>query len=292
VQALREGIGDAAAAGIDGPPPPVPAALAPLTVADTLDGAWAVLGCRPAVVFALTAVLVLPAELVAAYLIRDVSSPGLVGAALTLPVMAMVADRSEAVPLAVAAALVLSLAYALLGGAMGHLVAGWYDGRDVRAGEALRATVRRSPALVTAWALLLAPKALGLALCGLPYVFLFPFLLLVSPVVTIERVGPLAAIGRSVKLVSRRWPAVLFVWWLSVFVERLVSLALGLVPELLARVSPPVVADALRPSGWALAMFVTAPVVAAFPVLIYQDLRVRSEGLDLAGEVADAFPAP
>jgi hypothetical protein len=291
VQALREGIDEAAAAAVDGPAPPVPVALAPLTIADMLDGAWAVLSCRPAVVFALTALLVLPAELLAAYLVRDLSSPGTVGAALTLPVMALVADSSDSVPLAVVAGVVLSLAYALLGGAMGYVVAGWYDGRDVRVGEALRATARRLPALLAAWTLLLVPKGLGLASCGLLYAFLFPFVLLVSPVIVIERRGPLAGIRRSVQLVARRYLAVLFVWWLSVFVERLVSVALAIVPELLATVAPPVVADALRPSGWAFAMFITAPVVAALPVLIYQDLRVRTEGVDLDGEVAGAFPA-
>jgi hypothetical protein len=250
-----------------------------------------VLSCRPGVVFALSAVLVLPAELVAAYLVRDLSSPGVAGAALTLPVMALMADSSATLPLAIVAGVVLSLAYAILGGAMGYVVVGWYDGRDVRVGEALGATLRRLPALLTAWVLLLVPKALLLGLCGLGYAFLFPFLLLVSPVIVVERLGPLAGIRRSVQLVARRYAAVLFVWWLSVFVERLVSLALAAVPELLARVSPPAVADALRPSGWAFAILVTAPVAAAFPVLIYLDLRIRSEGLDLEGEVADAFPA-
>jgi hypothetical protein len=288
---LGEGIDVPAAATGDGPAPPVPAALAPLTVADMLDGAWAVLSCRPAVMFALAAVLVLPAEVVAAYLVRNLSSSGAIGAALTLPVMALVSDSSDALPRAVAAAVVLSLAYAILGGAMGHVVTGWYDGRDVRVGDALRATARRLPALLVAWTLLLVPKGLSIAVCGLLYAFLFPLVLLVSPVIVVERLGPLAGIRRSFQLVGRRYPAVLFVWWLSVFVERLVSVALAFVPELLALVAPPAVADALRPSGWAFAIFITAPVVAAFPVLIYQDLRVRTEGIDLDGEVADAFPA-
>jgi hypothetical protein len=186
---------------------------------------------------------------------------------------------------------VLSLAYAMLGVAVGRLVASWYEGTDPAVRPVLVDTLRVAPAIVCSWALLAVPRALSIFVAVLPAVFVFPLFLLVSPVIAIEGLGPLAAIRRSVRLVTRRYPAVVGIWLLALLLERIIDVALGLVPEVVAGFLPAEVAEVVRPAGWAFALFVTAPTVVGLPVLLYFDLRVRSEGLDLEREAAEAFPA-
>jgi hypothetical protein len=69
-------------------------------------------------------------------------------------------------------------------------------------------------------------------------------------------------------------------------------MAIGLLPELISQIL------GTGGLGWLLAaavgvltQLITIPVVAGITVLIYLDLRVRTEGLDLELEAIEAFPA-
>ena len=117
--------------------------------------------------------------------------------------------------------------------------------------------------------------------------------LVTAPVIGAEGLGPIDAMRRSARLVSRRFWPVLGLALLSVLVETLFEPAIGLVPD-------PAVAATSAPTGWPgssrrsigiLSSLITMPVVAGITVLIYLDLRVRTEGLDLELDAVEAFPA-
>ena len=115
--------------------------------------------------------------------------------------------------------------------------------------------------------------------------------LVTAPVMGAEGLGPIEAMRRSARLVSRRFWTVLGLALLSVLVESLVEIAIGFLPTF---VSYLLGTDGI---GWVLpavvailTTLITMPVVAGITVLIYIDLRVRTEGLDLELEAIEAFP--
>jgi hypothetical protein len=97
---------------------------------------------------------------------------------------------------------------------------------------------------------------------------------------------------RSARLVSRRFWMVLGLALLSVLVEWLFETAIGLLPSLLALfLGTDGIGWVLPAAVTILTQLITMPVVAGITVLIYLDLRVRTEGLDLELEAIEAFPA-
>jgi len=79
---------------------------------------------------------------------------------------------------------------------------------------------------------------------------------------------------------------------LSGLVATLFGYALGIVPTVLSLlVGTDGFGWLLTAAAGVLTSLITMPVVAGTTVLIYLDLRVRTEGLDLELEAAKAFPA-
>ena len=117
--------------------------------------------------------------------------------------------------------------------------------------------------------------------------------LVTAPVIGAERVGPIKAMRRSARLVNRRFWNVLGVALLAFLVEQLFEFAISLLPTLRHALHRHRGAG-LGPSSRGLGVvtqLVTLPFVAAVTVLIYLDLRVRTEGLDLELRAGEAFPA-
>ncbi len=183
----------------------------------------------------------------------------------------------------------LTLAPFFLGGALARLVSAWYAGGDLSAGDALRAAWHKAPALAGAYLVLLPLKILGLMLClvgAVPVVTLFA---LTAPAITIEGLGPIAGARRSWRLVSRRfWPCVGVIVVASIGAYVLNSI-FSSIPQLLTSLLP-------APFDWlgrglvesAVSLVVTTALVSV-SVLLYLDLRIRTEGLDLELQAADVF---
>ena len=97
---------------------------------------------------------------------------------------------------------------------------------------------------------------------------------------------------RSARLVSRRFWRVLGLALLSVLVEWFFETAIGLLPSLFALfLGTDGIGWVLSAAVAILTQLITMPVVAGITVLIYLDLRVRTEGLDLELDAIEAFPA-
>jgi hypothetical protein len=261
-----------------------------MTLSDLLDGAFAVIKIQPRTVFTIAAVVLIPVHLFTSWAQRNSS----VGASFQNLIQTYDTGQSAGtndidVLVVYGAAALSALSLFFLGGAIARLVSAWYAGGDVSAGEALVASFRRTPAIVAAFVMLLPLKVLGL--CGLYVGVLFPVTLfsLTAPALVIENIGPVDAARRSWRLIARRFWFCILAVLLAALGSSLLSSVLGGVPELLASLLP-------SPFDWlasavvsgAVAMVVTTALVS-MSVLLYLDLRIRTEGLDIELEATDAF---
>jgi hypothetical protein len=105
------------------------------------------------------------------------------------------------------------------------------------------------------------------------------------PVLFIEKVGLVEAMGRSWRLVQGRWWRTFLILILIFVLWYVVRLALGavlfLANTLLTIVISPILTLAIISSVGEVVYALATPVVQIALVLIYFDLRVRQEGLDL-----------
>ncbi|MFO7960187.1 MAG: hypothetical protein R6U94_04495 [Nitriliruptoraceae bacterium] len=103
---------------------------------------------------------------------------------------------------------------------------------------------------------------------------------LVVPVAVVERRGPLATLGRTVQVFTRQPLRIAWITLLVGVVTAVLALALQLPFLLVAGVAPS--------GGWAIealgqtaGQVLSVPVSAAAALLVYLDVRVRSEAVDL-----------
>jgi hypothetical protein len=272
-------------------PPLLPVPLKPMTISDILDGAWGVIKARPKSVLAITAVIILPVQVLSAYLQRNVRSTlDVLFAANNTDVFSQGqtgATSLSTVLLTYLAEALTVLCYYFLGYALARLVSAWYAGGDLTVKQTLIATAKKAHYITATFFLLLLPIAIARGTCVGSF-FVIPLFMLAMPVMAIEGTNPWTSAMRSWKLVSRRLWWVMLYWFASLLIEELVNLAIEAAPGLVAIFSP-AAARFLVPVAAAVAHFVTAPFVVGVPILIYLDLRVRTEGLDLELEAADAF---
>jgi hypothetical protein len=111
----------------------------------------------------------------------------------------------------------------------------------------------------------------------------------VAPVIAAEEAGPMAAIGRSFSLVGRRFWVALGVVLLSSLVAQLFQSLFTVLPTALATALPWGAQWAVVSLADALAATVTVGPLVVSSILLYLDLRVRTEGLDLRQRSTAAF---
>jgi len=122
---------------------------------------------------------------------------------------------------------------------------------------------------------------------------------LAIPVVVLERTGPVSALRRSWRLVRGSAWRVFGILLLSEFIVAVANLILRIPFSLLGgassltgpATSPTVTSTIVSGVGAIIAGTVTTPVFAGVVVLLYTDLRMRREGMDIALRAASASPA-
>jgi hypothetical protein len=268
----------------DEAPSPVP--MRPMTVADILDGAIAVIKASPRSVFVIAATFVIPLELVTAWVQRDsLADRGLAGglsAALSSSDTSNTSFTAASVLLIVASGLVLSL----ITGAIAHLVSSWYADSSPAAADAIKASLRRAPALIGAWFIVHLAEGAAAVLLVVPAFLVMPMFLVVAPAIVIERLGPWAGVRRSVQLTRVRYGANLGAAMLIAIASTLLTLALSGLGLAFSFFSFGWIFDVICRAASSL---VTEPFVAAAATLVYFDLRIRAEGLDLELDIAEHF---
>jgi hypothetical protein len=280
----------AAAPGVDAPIR-LPAPLRPMTIGDLLDGGFNVLRARPRLVLGLAAVFVIPVQLIVAFINRNAIED------LENALDAFAAGvTSEGGPdpwwLPYLGTALTSLAQALVAGALALLVIAWYSDEQPDGREVLRRLGPRLPVLTFAWLVALACKvSAGLAGFGVGGLALVALFIVVVPVVVIERTGPFAALSRSTSLTGRRfWPVLGFAV-LSGLVTGALGLVLSSIPQFVGYVVGGDYGWIILGVGGIINQMLATTVVGAATALLYLDLRIRREGMDVAWGTARVFPA-
>ena len=183
----------------------------------------------------------------------------------------------------VASGLVLSL----ITGAIAHLLSSWYADNAPTAGDAIKASLRRAPALIGAWFLVHLAEGAAAILLLVPALFVMPLFLVAAPAIVIERLGPWAGVRRSWQLTRVRYGAILGAGILIAIVSTLLTVALSGLGLAFSFFSFGWIIDVVCRGASSL---VTEPfVAAAAATLVYLDLRIRAEGLDLELDIAEHF---
>ena len=270
-------------------------ALRPMTSADVLDGAFMIIKARPARIMGIAALFVVPTQLVVAYLQRTASGglglASLVSGDPTVidPAASNTGPDGETILALVLSLVIPAIALVCVAAAIAHLVSQWIVGRDASAGEMLGVVGRRLWPLLGSFVLVKFLEGLGAVVCYLGIVFVMPLFVPVAPIIAVEGEGPVSSITRSFRLIRSLYFRVMGLALLMALVSLLLGTALSALPQVLA-------AEVGFERGWPLlalgsivSQVIVMPFVAAATVLLYFDLRVRNEGLDLEMTAVDVF---
>ena len=272
---------------------PAPLRLRPLEVGDLLDETFRMYR-RNFVVFAgVSAIVSIPSAALSGYayslfgnILQQTTTgvaPDLSFLATTLPALAI----GALVNLALLPFFYGAVIYAACESALGH---------SVTPGVIGAAVMHRYFQLLGYFVLI---GLMAFVFCLIPlWIWIWVGWLVVTPVMFIENIGLGAAMGRSWKLVEGRWWRTFLVLFLMFVVSYVVRLALnafiGLGQYVLLFVAPSAVVLGISGATQVVIDSLVNPVLQIAVVLIYFDLRVRREGLDLfqlAEHVANPVPA-
>jgi hypothetical protein len=264
-----------------------------MTIGDLLDGGFNVLRARPRLVLGLAALFVIPAELIAAYIARNAVED-------IRNVLDTLTSNTGTTPdtgldnwwLPYVGIALQFLSRALAGASITVVVVAWYSDEQPDGREVLRRLGPRLPSLLLAWLVAHVAIAGGaFTLLGIGGFVLMALFIVVVPIVVIEGSGAFAALSRSTSLTGRRFWPVLGFGLLSALVGVLFGQVLSAIPQLAVLVLPDGVDWLAIAVSGIISQVVTATVVGAATALLYLDLRIRREGLDVAWAADRTFPA-
>jgi hypothetical protein len=166
-------------------------------------------------------------------------------------------------------------------------------GRPVTASGVLMGVLRRYFPLFGYWFLI---GLMAVVFCLLPlWIWIWIGWIVVVPVMFVENAGLGAAMGRSWRLVEGRWWRtflILFLMFILFYAVRIaLSAFIALGQTLLQLVVSSVVVLWISGATSVIVDSLVNPILQIAIVLIYFDLRVRREGLDLF-QLAQALPPP
>lgn len=269
-------------------------AMHPMSLGEILDGGLTLLKANFRPMVALTALFVVPLQLITAYLSRDVFGGAGLADLITQASVAGTAVTSgpgSSVAFGVST-LAAALVMPVLIGALCRVAASSYLGTTIRAREALKMAARRWPSFVGAWILVhLVEGAAGVVLL-LPALGAMALSMAVSPALAVEELRATAALKRSYRLLWSRFFPTVGVALATVAVSSGISVAISIVPEVLALLVGYDRGWALAAGGGAAAALITQPLVASIATVAYLDARIRREGLDLAIAARELSGAP
>jgi hypothetical protein len=301
--------------------------LRPLGVGEILDGAFASIRRNPKAILGLAAVVMTMSAVISAVITRtllnlgslNLPTPGqqLTAAQATHLVGRIVAVALPAFGLSV---LLTIIVQAVLAGLLAPIIARGVAGQQISAGDAWRITGPRLPSVLLATLLVLlaglgpvlivgvitgiallagAPAAVygGIVLLGLAAlvltIWLSTMLSLVTPVVVLEDERPVRALARSWRLVRGSFWRVFGITLLAGIIVAvaggILQLPFTLFGAVLGSGTGGIV---ILVVGAIAAGTVTRPITAGVTVLLYVDMRMRKEGLDLALRTASGSGQP
>jgi hypothetical protein len=263
-----------------------------MSMGDLLDGGFNVLRARPRIVLGLAAVFVVPVQLVVAFFNRNSLEDLQTLFDQSLSNAAARPDSSVGNPWAsILGVFGTSFGQALIGASLALLVIAWYSGEQPDGREVLRRLKPRVGALFVAWLFIHLLELAGAFLLGIGSLVVMTFYVVAAPAIAIEGLGPFKGMSRSSSLTGRRfWPVLGFAI-LSGLVASFLGQVLSLLPQIAGLVLGPDLGWIALGVGSIINQMVAATVVGASTALLYLDLRIRREGMDLAWTADRLFPA-
>jgi hypothetical protein len=264
-------------------PPPAP--IRPLGVAEILDGAVRLVRGN-------------------ARAVLSVSVPFAVGRAGLAAVLQYGAiDSPNAATLGVLGSLLLAGGLGIvLTGLLAPMFSAALLGSRLGAGESLRRVGRKTWGLVALGVVVTVAEGAGIAAFGVGGVWLWGVWAVAAPALVLERTGMRAALGRSVRLVRgmfwRTWGIRVLGWVLTTVLGLFVAVPFDALAAYITGSDLLATSGGIAHPGWyvvitAIGGVVSAallgPISAAVDVLLYTDLRMRKEGMDI---VLALPPAP
>ncbi len=301
--------------------------LRPLGVGEILDGAFASIRRNPQAILGLAAIVMTISAIVSATITRTLLNLGGLnlpspGQQLTTAQATHLVGRilAVAVPAFGLTVLLTFIVQAILAGLLAPIIARGVGGQQISAGDAWRVTRPRLPSLLLATVLVLLAGLgplliLGLivgvaALAGAPAavyailvvlglvavvlsIWFSTMLSLVTPVVVLENESPGRALARSWRLVTRSFWRVFGITLLAGIIVAIAGGILQLPFTFLgAAAGSGIGGTVIVVIGAIAAGTVTRPITAGVTVLLYVDMRMRKEGLDLALRTASGTGQP
>lgn len=260
-------------------------ARSPLAV---FDEAITFLRIQPGLLLGIALIVMIPLRLIAAAMpgspLRDARPDQL------LDIFVGNLSQPGAVVAAFVTLILESVALFTIASIYGELAASWYSGRAISATDLLVSSIKRSPMVALAWGAVHAIEAGGaLFTVGIGGVLAAVFFIVVAPVMGAEKAGPIIALKRSINLVSGRIGHSAAVFALSGTGAVVMRMVIEFAPSFLGL-------ELLRLPLWLtagvvdlLATVVATAFVAATSTVLYLDLRVRREGIDLDMAMSRAF---
>ena len=148
---------------------------------------------------------------------------------------------------------------------------------------------RRWWALLGSFVLVKLAEGAGIFGCYIGMAFVMALFVPVAPIIGVEGTGVVEALRRSIRLTRARYFPTLGIALLMGVVSWLLANALSALPQALAAWVGFEDGWPLLALGSIIAQIVVLPFVASATVLLYFDLRVRTEGLDLEMTAIDVF---
>lgn len=172
------------------------------------------------------------------------------------------------------------LCTALLWGALATQAGRAYMGVPATTPQAVGAAFRRSFALVVVFLATIVGIFMGLFGLLIGAAIVWVLLFAAVPAVSLEGIGPFAALRRSTELAEGDW--------MRIFLVLLVALIIGALPGIALQAALGQAAETMSPLSRGIAEAVstlleaiTYPYSVAVTVVMYYDRRVRAEGLDV-----------
>ncbi len=301
-----------------GDPAPKPGVipLRPLGLGEILDGSFATIRRNPKATLGIAAIIMTISVIISVAVTRNLVNVSSPGQNLTSQQAEHLLGQifADALPVLGVTVLLTIIVQAVLAGLLAPVIAREASGQRISAGDAWRAAAPRLPSVLLATLLVLLAGlgpllVLGLILLigfaagaspviivaiGVPG-FLVAVVLsiwfstmfsLVTPVVVLEQERPGAALARSWRLVRRSFWRVFGILLLAGIIVAVAGSILQLpflfLSTLFGGSAGFTAGTVIAAIGTIAAGTVTRPISAAVTVLLYVDMRMRKEGLDLA----------
>jgi hypothetical protein len=204
-------------------------------------------------------------------------------------------ESKDAATIAAVGALLLAAVFGtLLTGLLAPMFSSDLLGSKLSARESLQRVGRAAWALLALSLIVTIAEGVGLAACVVGGVWLWGVWAVAAPALVLERTGIRGALGRSVSLVNgvfwRTWGIRALGYVLTSVLSLLITLPFEALALYVSQTNPldsspsvshPALYVAILSIGGVLAASILPPISAAIDVLLYTDLRMRKEGMDI-----------